>query len=447
MVAGIPMERDARVTRGQALGRRQTRRPQHPFNLVTKPYQIQPCAIAPVLPGETLDHCLLQSQVWSDPLATGMKNIGWWCEYWGFYVRHSALSGWEANTGTGLGEKLIQMMTLNSSLAAFQNASGNAWSYCYPGAIDYVLECTKQCVGAFFRDEGEQWDVVLVDNVPLAQIYGAGRSDAFDKLTLAANYQDRSVAMPTDVGQLDDAIVQWMSLRDAGLVSMDYDDWMKTYGSSGAPIEAPDSPRFHRPELLFHDRDFTYPTNTVEPTTGVPVTAAGWRRAVESRKRFFFDQPGWIIVFNCVRPKVYLGNQQGSVAGAMQAQSDWLPAVLNNHHDIGHKQFTDPGVGGTGPLSNVMTANYYIDIRDLLNYGDQFVNYATPASGATGVPFVALPAATASRRYPANNAAVMAFFTDTTNGRFRQDGMLSFSIKTYNKEPPNQLLTLGHSTV
>jgi len=50
--------------------KRKARRPQMKFNLVTKPYQLQPFMIMPVLPGETLQNMMLQSQVWSDPLAS-----------------------------------------------------------------------------------------------------------------------------------------------------------------------------------------------------------------------------------------------------------------------------------------------------------------------------------------------------------------------------------------
>ena len=75
---------------------RVARRPQHRFNLKTKPYQIQPFALAPVLPGETLTTAMPQSQAWSDPLAAGvLRNIGWWCEYYLFYVKHRDLLGYE----------------------------------------------------------------------------------------------------------------------------------------------------------------------------------------------------------------------------------------------------------------------------------------------------------------------------------------------------------------
>lgn len=448
MVAGVPMERDVSVMRRQNMGRRSVRRPNHRFNLVTLPYDIQPCAIAPVLAGETLQHSLLQAQVVTDPLAnpaipaTGMKNIGWWCEYWGFYVKHTDLIGWD--TDGQIGHEMVDMMVADASLAGLQTAAGLAWSYCYPGAIDYVKECTKAVVGSYFRDEGEQWDTyVNASGVPKAAIYGGGQSDAFDKLTLAANYADRSVAVPGDIGQLDDYQMHWMALRDAGLVTMTYNDWMRASGGESLlDFNSSQSPKTHFPELVGHFREWSYPVNTVEPTTGAPSTAAFWRVAGEEKKRRFFPQPGWIVWFNCVRPKVYLGTQQGAIAGAMQSRATWLPGMQNQHHDLGHVSFSDT----VGPLANVMTAGYYIDVRDLLNYGDQFINYATPASGVSGVPFVALPDVNGKHMY-ANSAAILALFADTTNGRIRQDGVCSMSIATDNKQPPGQSLTLGHSTV
>lgn len=438
MVTGVPFERDRRVRRPRVS--RALRHPVHRFNLVTKPYQIQPFMIAPVLAGETLNFALLQSQIWSDPLASGMKNIGWWCENFLFYVKHTDLVGWD--TDGQIGHEMVDMMTLDASLAGFQDADGNDWTYCYPGAVDYVLEATKACVGAYFREEGESWNTYTLDNVPIAAIYGSAQSDWTDKLTLDANYQDRSVSMPGDVGQLEDAMVHWMALRDAGLVTMNYDDWMRASGSPGSVVGgSTDSPTYHRPELIFSDRQWSYPINTVEPTTGVPATAAGWRVAAEAKKKFAFPQPGWIVGFSLVRPKVYLGTQQGAVAGAMQSRLSWLPPQINQHHDLGHIQFD----ATHGPLATVMTSAYWIDLRDLLDFGDQFINYVTPASGNSGVPFMALPTVGAQRRY-ASSTQIMALFSDTVNGRFRQDGVCNLSIAGVNKGPPGQLLTLGHST-
>ena len=71
--------------------RRVMRHPQHPFQLRTRPYQVASFFIAPVLPGETLKNLLLQARVVSDPVKSPL--IGWWAEYYFFYVKHRDLDG------------------------------------------------------------------------------------------------------------------------------------------------------------------------------------------------------------------------------------------------------------------------------------------------------------------------------------------------------------------
>ena len=405
---------------------RKTRRPQHKFNLITKPFQLQPMMIAPVLPGETLKGMMLQAQVWTDPLASTMKNIGWWCEYAFFYVKHRDLPGYEIATD-GIGRDLIDMFVSNESLASHQDADGLAWTYCPPGGVDFLLEATKRVAEEFFRDEGEAWDVATLDNVPLVKIYGRGQSDAWERLTLATAYENRQVEIDADgdgaveVNEIDLAFQEWAALKDAGLVDMTYQDWMKTYGGSAGGSVEPDRVDHHRPEDVAHMREFTYPTNTVEPSTGVPAVAAGWRVATRMDKAVRFDEPGWLIGYSFIRPKVYLENQQGTLAAMMQTRASWLPAVLNDQSDVSHLLIGDD----TGPLKAVMDAgdvDYYVDLRDLLNNGEQFVNY-TPS----GAGFMELPLANGTRRYAASTE-IMEMFSDTTNGRIRQDGVVSLNI-------------------
>ena len=223
-------------------------------------------------------------------------------------------------------------------------------------------------------------------------------------------------------------------MYDAGLIQMDYEDWMKTYGVSSV-LPNNDRTEYHRPELLFYNREFSYPTNTVEPSTGVPATAVGWRTAKQWRKNWLFSEPGWIVGLTCKRPKVYLGSQKGSVASMMATRNSWLPAVLNDQMDVSHLKIAE----GSGPLNGLALAGtdgYYVDLRDLLNYGDQFVNWV-----GEGGPFPALPTASLDRRYM-DNAKAMAFFTDTTNGRFLEDGVLSLAIKG-RQQPRYDNLVLG----
>lgn len=406
---------------------RVSRRPQHRFNIKFQPYQLQPFMIAPVLPGESLKNLMIQSQCWSTPLkANQLKNIGWWCEYFFFYVKHRDLTGYEQSVD-GLGKDLIDMMVSNEALTG-QDVDGNAVTYCPPGGIDFVLEATKRIAEEYFRDEGEAWDVATINGLPAVKIYGKGASDWTEKLTLAADYEDRRVSLDVDgdgdvtVDELERAYIEWAAMKDAGLMEMDYEDWMRTYGSQ-ATIPNVDRVERHRPEDMFHFREFSYPTNTVEPTTGVPATAVGWRSALRGNKAHFFPEPGWILGFTVVRPKVYMRFQKGNVASMMQTRESWLPAILNDQLNVSHLLIDN----AVGPAAGVFSgaSDYWIDLRDLLNYGDQFLNYA-PTDIA---PFVDLPTATGGRRYA--SAADAAAFFETVAGvtsNFEADGVVSLSI-------------------
>lgn len=413
---------------------RVTRRPQHRFNLKTKPYGLYPFMIAPVLPGETLKSLMIQTQCWSDPLAAGlMKNIGWWSEYYFAYIKHRDLSGFETATD-GIGKDLIDMFVSNESIAGHQDADGNAVTYCPVKGVDFVLEGLKRIAEEYFRDEGEAWNNFTVDSVPQVKIYGRGQSDAYEKLTLDTAYGDRQVDVPEHIDDLMDAYTEWQAMYDAGLMDMDYEDWMRTYGASSV-LPNIDRVDHHVPEMLCHWREFQMPTNTVEPTTGVPTTAVGWRIAKAHRKAAFFPEPGWIMGFTVVRPKVYM-KLGGNLASMMQTRDSWLPAVLSHHLDASHLEIPE----GEGPLAHLTLGtpdSYFVDLKDLLNYGDQFINWASTAVDAP--PFVDLPSTTGSRRY-VSSGDVMQFFADTTNGRFLQDGVVSLSILGRQQNPTKNLV-------
>lgn len=432
-----PTQRSPRVAVAPAYARqeRQQRRPQNPFNVRTKPFQIQPVMFHPVLPGETLKTVLIQSQVWSDPLSSVLKNTGWWLEYNIFYIKHRDLPGYETATD-GLGKDLVDMFVSNEALTPHVAAAAVPWTYTPIGGVDFVKPALERVVEEYFRDEGETAGAFHIDNVPICQIYGRGRSDAFDKLTLASDYEDHRQELDADgdgtvyVGdEMNRAFNEWAAMHDAGVMDMTYEDWMKTYGGR-APNSDVDRVEYHKPEDVAYARQFAYPTNTVEPTTGVPAVAVGWRAAHNLRKAYRFDEPGWLMVTQTVRPKVYLGNQIGSVASMMQSRDAWLPAVLHDESTVGHLVIPDD----IGPLGGVLTAeDYMLSIRDLLLYGEQFVNYAPAGAG-----FVALPTATVQRRY-ADAAQSMALFSDPTNGRFRADGMISLGIMGRQRETTKNL--------
>lgn len=405
------------------------RYPKTPFNLIFKPWQIQPFCLFPVLPGESLKGAHLEFQCWSDPLLANSKNTGWTNEGALFYVPWSCLPGWEAATD-GLGKDMRDMMVSGESQAGNQDSDGNAWTYCAPGAIDYVLEATKRVVECYYRNEGEAWDVSTTDGVPMAPAFGPTHKDVLDKLTLASAYADRRQGLDFDGSgtiTADDwllAMQHAAAIQDGTGPTMDYEDWLRSAGGQ-AMIGTKDPERdvYHEPELLAKWREWGMPTNTVEPSTGVPAVAQGWRVTKQLKQAFRFPEWGWILGVQLVRPKVYYSAQQGLFAGMMQTRDNWFPPNLDGRQYEPHLLIDD----ATGPLKAVMDAgnvDYWVDLRDLLNGGEQFLNYAPSSASA---PVVTAPAADGTRRY-VTSTNQMAVFTDTTNGRLRCDGVIALNV-------------------
>lgn len=415
--------RDPRVTRAPvyATERRQLRRPQHRFSLVYRPYQLQPFMIAPVLPAETLENMLCQARVISDPLDPAVRLVGWWSEFYWFYVKHRDLA-------EGTVRDTVSAMVLDpaTDMSALQTGAAVPWSYAYDGAIDWVSLCTQRIVEEYFRDEGENWNTYLLDSVPQVAIFGKGSSDWSERLTLDANkrvdesgYDLMGGEATLQPRELIERMAHWQALREAGLTDMDYKDFVNTYGDQTREEET--SPNLHRPELLRYVRHWQYPTNTVEPTTGVPTSAVHWSVAERADKNFRFNEPGFIIGLTCTRPKIYFGKQEGALAGAMQDVYSWLPAILQDNYEAAYQKFAQ----ATGPLAATITADdYWIDMRDLYLGGDQFCNYAPTGLAGT----VALPASTSQRRYAAS-ADINAFFASDSVNKLLCDGVVHLAIK------------------
>jgi len=424
---------------------RVTRMPATPFNLIHKPFQLQPCGLFPVLPGETMKNMHLQVQCWTDPLAAVLKNTGWHFEYYAFYAKMRDLPGWE-DASDGLGKDLIDMFISNESLASWQEAAVVPWSYCAKGGVDYVREITRRVVDSYFREEGETYATAAIDNVPIVKLYGRGRRDVLDKLTMATAYADRRQNLDFDgsgtitVDDVELAYREWAAKREGTQIDMDFEDWIRAAGGK-AVVRDDEREDLHLPEDIAHFREWTYPTNTVEPSTGVPAVAAGWRLTKESRQAIRFPEWGWVICYIVARPKMLLLNQTGLFAGMQQTRDAFFPPQLDAREYEPHLLIDD----ATGPLATVMDAgndDYYIDLRDLYTNGEQFVNYApAQASGA----FATLPVAGGAHRYP-SSADAMSVFTDTTNGRIRTDGVCTLTIagQPVTKESLRQL-TLGKS--
>jgi len=392
---------------GQSRSARVPRRPQHTFSLEVRPWQIVPFFIAPVIPGETMKNLLLQSRVVTDPINNALT--GWWCEFYVWYVKHRDLD-------EPLRSQLINMMIDPSTTVTTTTAS--VPNYTFNGAVDFVQACTDRVVATYFRDANEAVGIASIGNYRAAQI---SQMSFLDSALLESSY---TAGQPELTVGADDKITGsemastywlWEQYRNANLTHMTYEEYLSTYG-----IPLPQgSEGARRPELVRFVRDWSYPTNTVNPTDGTPSSAVSWAIAERADKDRFFREPGFLFGCTCVRPKVFIKNQAGTVSGSLKDALAWLPAVMGDNPEYSLRAFS----ASAGPLNTTSTA-YRIDLKDLFLYGEQFINHANTA---TNKNIVNLPSASLLKKY-ANATDADALFKLPANNLIKMDGIVSLNI-------------------
>lgn len=412
------------VVKLPAAGRIQ-RRPSHPFYLFQRPFEITPMLLAPVLPGESLLNLQMQARAVSDPLNNPLQ--GWWLEYYFFYVKLRDLT-------PIVGDDYTQMhLEPAYDLSAHERASSHdRWRATPIGGQRFVDYCLTRVVETYFRDEGETaLSHVISTGKPAAKLNGETWANSLkdsDDLDTAIDV-DVSADMAVDSGgvvtdplmasEIDKSMRHYEFLRANNLVEMDYEDYLKTFGIRTTKVEE------YRPELIRYIRDWTYPTNTVDPTNGTPRSAVSWAIQERADKRRFFDEPGFVFGVSVARPKVYFLRQEGLVASFLDNAFAWLPALMS--HDPATSLRLFPGAGG--PVPNIAD-DYVADLRDLFIYGEQFVN---TAMSAAVVNVTDGPAADNSV-YPHPNSVDGYFVTvadgtsGTTKYRIKQDGIVNLTI-------------------
>ena len=393
------------------------RRPQHTFQLAASPFVIQPFLCAPVLPGETLKNLQLQARVVTDPIKNPL--VGWWQEYYIFYVKHRDLD--ERDT-------LVDMMLdASTSLAAIDQTVAQRHTYHGGGAsgreVHWVNLCLKRVVKCYFRDEDENWDTHQIEavdgtavNMPIAKI---NKESWFDTLLDVGALDDTTVvneggAAAHSAGDLERSRQTWEFLVTNQMTKMTYEDYLATYGVRPSTVE------LHKPELIRYLRDWTYPTNTVNSSTGAVVSACSWSIAERADKDRFFTEPGFIFGITITRPKVYAKNQIGAGVQLLNHPFCWLPAVLADEPATSLRLIDN----ASGPLGGI-TNDYWVDVRDLYIHGDQFHNLNT---ANTDKNLVALPTAALETEYVTEADIDGLFVTAGTARYVRQDGVVTLTI-------------------
>lgn len=386
------------------------RRPSYPFNVYGRPFQIVPFCAAPVLPGDTLKQFLLQSRVVSDPIKNPL--IGWHQEYYLFYVKHRDLAGREDFTK--------MMLDLNHDLSAYNHGSDNAGFYAKTGQISWIKMAYDRIVETYFRDEDEALGAHVVGAYELARVNQNSWMDSLLDEDAYTAGDDVDVDLNADdtitAGEVDEAMRTYMYLREHQMTDMSYEDYLASHGIRPRPEE------FNRPELLRYVRQWTYPTNHIDPTDGSPSSAVSWAIAERGDKDRFFREPGFVIGLTVSRPKVYLGYQTSSLIGTMNDALAWLPRLLADDPNTSLRHHA----AASQPLGN-SADGYWYDLKDLFLYGEQFVNHSTADNGT----FVSLPpTADASQwRYLNSTDIDSLFVLANASAKFiKQDGRIDFHI-------------------
>lgn len=399
--------------------RRTIRRPAHRFHLIHKPWTIQPFMIAPVLPGETMRNLLLQSRAVTDPLENPL--IGWWLEYYLFYVRHRDID----TDDNDLQAMMLDPTAVPTALGISADAVKYYEDYDAGDAehgLKWASLCQQAVVEAYFRDEGESWTDHTIDGVPSCQV---GQTSWLDSVIRDADYltPDFDVDLDADTtieaSEVARALAMWQVLSQRGLVQMTYEEWLQTYN-----VNRPEAVVAGVPELLRYTREWVYPSNTIDPSSGAPTSAASWSVRERADKDRYFAEPGFVFGVTVSRPKVYYSNQTSHAASLMRDAYSWLPASALNDPAIRMRKVN----AGEGPLQSA-SGDYWWDAGDLLKYGDQFVNFATSQDE---VGMIALPTAGGDNKYPTEAMADPLFVDNTTPLEYiRQDGVANITIASH----------------
>lgn len=404
------MKPKIQLVRPQPQMSRKMRNPQISYNLKFKPWQMQPFFIHPVLPGETMKNALVMARCVSDPLKE--KLMGWWLEHYVFYVKHTDLD---------IAQDLVEMHLNAAYNMTAHNSAANLKMFHPGGGINFVQKCLDAVKYWYFRDDDEA-EPALIDGLPPAKIN-------HDGWWQSAKLES---AMPTNEHELpgDNPVIpdnappgfathyaQWEAMRAASLTTATFEDYLKSFGVR-VPAEQDEEEK--RPELIRFHKDFTYPTNTVEPTTGIPSSAAVWSISERADKDRYFSEPGFLFGVVVARPKVLLSAITGSLTSFMNDAYAWLPAIVQDVPFTALREFAT----GAGPAPQAYGQDYWVDVRDLFTYGEQFRNHDCSDQANA----VALPSATMNTRY-ASGAMADALFSGAADKRwFRLDGLLSLNI-------------------
>jgi hypothetical protein len=386
--------------------RRRARTPEYDFHLRHRAFTIQPFLFAPVRPGETLKNIMWQSRAVSDPLANPL--MGWHLEYYFFYV--------QLQDAVPVGQEDVWLKPLWDPTALFTTSWGTEPTRLELGSVvvpenpDVTYKLYQRIIEEYFREEGEVWNSAHKMSGALA-LARRNRKDLFESagssfaptIDVSINIADSNLT----VNEITQAMTQYAMLMDTSMGAVTtFEDYLASQGQGSFS----DVKRAYRPELIRVIKEWSYPTNTVDPITGTPTSALSWSISGRADKDRYFREPGYVIGLTVARPKT-LKRLNSSYSNQFRNWSDWLPAQAMHDPNAGSATFT----------------------RDLLEYGFQFVNFdvASNTYKANQIDFAGVDGTVGgSGIYPVESTINSNIWKTATSNNVRQDGKLQMNVLT-----------------
>lgn len=417
---------DVRLEPQSPLTNRRVRTPQHTWFVTLRPWLLQPCLCAPVLPGETLKNANVQIRVVSDPVANVVS--GWWLEFYMFYVRVGDLPTATADQVRKVAADPTQPFT------GLADSTDVAYYHTQATYASWTKKCIEPVVRSYFRREGEEWNMngTMVGTLPMVSITGTNILDSAHPVS--------EVGSGTGSDLWNQQWSVYQNMRSAKLTTNTFEEWLAKYGVAVGPqiteTIQPKPDDFRIPELVRFCRDFAFPTPNIDPTTGTLAATIQWNLAERIDKSRFFAEPGWLCGYMVVRPKVNCWqNMVTSMTDVVQDGNDGFmqPDFDTDPHTslVKVSNGTVTGANSKGPIFNT-TTDYWYDRRDLFLHGDQFLNNdtRTTAAGAAGLVGNRVNAPSLSllaMRYPLVSDMDNMFASPTKN-LLRADGICSLRV-------------------
>lgn len=331
---------------GGAVLKRQNRSPNFPMAGTAVPYGLYPIMSHPVLPGETLQSFTAKLSSLSMPIKHPLA--GCWLETWLVYTKF-----------TDLDRNLGQMFVSDSySTSGWTAAAKKERFFVENGQIDWLSKITTNFHSNYFVHDGET--AQTIDGVPLCKL---NNSSWYQN----AMFEPTDAAVPTtDASDLYEHLQGWMMLQQMELTELTYEKYLEQYGVTGLNRAQ------GAPEILRFSRSWVKPTNVVNPANGTPASAWVWNDEIKATKPKRFIEPGFITMFVCYRPKLYVSGFDSSMIGTLWGFSDFFPAYSLADPTAGVKSISSQDT--VFSVAGVTNKKILYDTRDLLAHGEQFVN-------------------------------------------------------------------------